>query len=93
MVASQAKNSGLTWIRGGQAFIVISEKDGWRHAFLYSRDGKELSLLTPGKYDIIDRAIVDESGGWFYFYASPTNRQQRNTCIAFRSTGPAHCSE
>ena len=77
VVASQAKNSGLTWIRGGQAFIVISEKDGWRHAFLYSRDGKELSLLTPGKYDIIDRAIVDESGGWFYFYASPTNATEK----------------
>ena len=77
VVASQAKNSGLTWIRGGQAFIVISEKDGWRHAYLHSRDGKELSLLTPGKYDIIDRAIIDESGGWFYFYASPANATEK----------------
>ncbi|PAY15931.1 peptidase S9 [Rhodopirellula sp. SM50] len=70
-VGSQGKNSGLTWVRDGQAFIVISEKDGWRHAFLYSRDGKELALLTPGEYDIIDRAVVDEPGGWYYFYAAP----------------------
>ncbi|WP_197456174.1 S9 family peptidase [Stieleria neptunia] len=70
-VGSQGKNSGLTWVRDGQAFIVISEKDGWRHAFLYSRDGKAMALLTPGDYDLIDRAVVDEPGGWYYFYAAP----------------------
>ena len=76
-VGSQGKNSGVTWIRDGKAFILISEKDGWRHAFVYSRDGKELSLLTPGEYDIIDRAIVDKERGWFYFYASPNNGTQK----------------
>ena len=77
VVASQGKNLGLTWIRDGKAFIVISEKDGWRHAYLYSRDGEELSLLTPGSYDIIDRAVVDEAGGWYYFYASPENGTEK----------------
>lgn len=76
-VGSQGKNSGLTWIREGREFIVVSEKDGWRHAFLCSREGKELSLLTPGKYDMIDRAAVDESGGWYYFYASPDDGTQK----------------
>ncbi len=75
--SSQGKNSGLIWIRGGQEFVVISEKDGWRHAYRYSRDGKELSLLTPGDYDIIDRAIIDEDRGWYYFYASPNDGTQK----------------
>ncbi len=70
-VGSQGKNSGLTWIRDGQAFIVVTEKDGWRHAYQYSRDGKNEQLLTPGDYDVIDRAVVDEERGWYYFYASP----------------------
>lgn len=76
-VGSQGKNSGLTWVQDGKAFIVISEKDGWRHAFLHSRDGEQQALLTPGEYDIIDRASVDEEGGWFYFYASPDNGTQK----------------
>jgi len=74
---SYALNAGWTWIRDGQAFIVLSEKDGWRHAYVYSRDGKELALLTPGEFDIIERAVVDETGGWFYFYASPDNATQK----------------
>jgi len=77
VIASYHKNAGLTWIRDGQAFIVLSEKDGWRHAYVYSRDGKELDLLTPGQYDIIERAVVDEAGGWFYYYASPDNATQK----------------
>jgi dipeptidyl-peptidase-4 len=74
---AQGKNSGLTWVRNGKAFVVVTEKDGWRHAYLHARDGKELSLLTPGDYDIIDRAIIDEKAGWYYFYASPNNATQK----------------
>ncbi len=75
--SSQGKNAGLTWVRGGKEFIVVSEKDGWRHAFHWSREGKELSVLTPGEYDVIDRGAVDEEGGWYYFYASPSNGTQK----------------
>jgi len=78
VIASYGKNTGLTWIRDGQAFIVLCEKDGWRHAYVYSRDGKELDLLTPDKYDIIERGMVDEAGGWFYYYASPDNATQKH---------------
>ena len=77
VVASYGTNAGLTWIRDGQAFLVLSEKDGWRHAYVYSREGRELALLTPGPYDIIERAVVDEAGGWFYFCASPDNAPQK----------------
>jgi dipeptidyl-peptidase-4 len=75
--ASQGWNSGLAWIQAGKGFIVVSEKDGWRHARRYSRDGKEIALLTSGNYDIIDRAIIDEERGWYYFYASPENGTQK----------------
>lgn len=75
--ASQGWNSGLEWIRGGDEFVVVSEKDGWRHAYRYSRDGRELALLTPGEYDLTDRAVIDEERGWYYFYASPKDGTQR----------------
>jgi dipeptidyl-peptidase 4 len=77
VTASQGTELGLMWLAGGKQFIVITEKDGWRHAYLYARDGTEISNLTPGQYDIIERAVVDEPNGWFYFYASPTAATQR----------------
>ena len=76
-VGSHGINSGAHWIRDGDSFIFISEKEGWRQAYVCSRDGKVESKLTPGEYDIIDRAFVDESGGWYYFSASPNNGTQK----------------
>lgn len=75
--SSQGKNSGLVWIRDCKEFVVITEKDGWRHAYRCSRDGKESVLLTPGDYDLIDRAVIDEARGWYYFYASPHDGTQK----------------
>ena len=77
VVASYRLNSGLEWIRGGRAFVLLSEKDGWRHAYVVSRDGEEQALLTPGASDIIERGMVDEAGGRFYYFASPDNATQR----------------
>jgi dipeptidyl-peptidase 4 len=75
--ASYATNAGLEWIRGGKAFVLLSEKDGWRHAFIGSRSGGPLTLLTPGAYDIIARGRVAEKEGWFYYLASPDNATQK----------------
>jgi len=77
VIASYGKNAGLEWIDDGRAFIVLSERDGWRRAYVYSRDGKELRVLTPHASDIIERETVDEAGGWFYYYASPGNATQK----------------
>lgn len=76
-IGSHRINSGARWIGDGEAFIFISEKDGWRHAWLCSRDGKKETKLTHGEFDLINRAHVDEAGGWYYFYASPENATQK----------------
>ena len=75
--ASYATNAGLEWIRGGKAFVLLSEKDGWRHAYIGSRSGGPLTLLTPGASDIIARGRVAEKEGWFYYLASPENATQK----------------
>lgn len=76
-VGSHQINSGAEWIDEGASFVFISEKDGWRHAWLLSRDGKTETKLTHGEFDLTDRVHVDEVGSWYYFYASPDNATQR----------------
>ena len=75
--ANLSANGGLEWIRGGQAFVIISEKDGWRRAYVVSRDGSKMTPITAAGSDLIARGQVDDKNGWFYYDASPTNATQR----------------
>jgi dipeptidyl-peptidase 4 len=67
----------LKWLDDGAAFTWVSDRDGWQHIFTISRDGNELTLLTPGEFDVISVLHVDEQSGWVYFIASPDNPAQR----------------
>jgi dipeptidyl-peptidase-4 len=65
------------WIEGGKYFTWISEKSGWRHIYLVSRDGKDVRQITSGDFDVISVELVDETGGYIYYIASPDNPTQR----------------
>jgi dipeptidyl-peptidase-4 len=75
----------LRWVDGGKSFTWISERDGWRHLYLVSRDGSKQRLLTPGAFDLHDPASAfgeplvvgqDSARGWIYYTASPDNATQ-----------------
>ncbi len=70
-------NDEIKWVHDGREFLWRSERDGWCHAYLVSRDGKNIQLLTPGAYDVISLDGVDEKNGELYFIASPENATQR----------------
>jgi len=65
------------WLDGGKRFLWASERDGWRHIYSVSRDGKAVRCITPGSFDVIGVEQVDAAGGWLYFMASPENATQR----------------
>jgi dipeptidyl-peptidase-4 len=65
----------LHWLDDKSAFVYLSERDGWRHAWLVDRAGK-MRLITDGKYDVMKVSYIDTKGGWLYYYASPENATQ-----------------
>jgi len=67
----------LKWLDNGERFTWLSERDGWRHLYLVSRDGKDVKLLTPGDFDIVSIQSIDDKNGWVYYIASPENPTQR----------------
>ena len=69
--------SGWEWLDSGKSFVWVSEKDGWRHIYKVTTDGKKETLLTPGDYDIETISLIDEPGNQVYFIASPQNPNQR----------------
>ena len=68
---------GWNWVNDGKEFLWSSEKDGWRHQYRISKDGKKETLITKGNFDVIETALVDEKNNWFYYMASPDNATQK----------------
>ncbi|MEY4661481.1 MAG: hypothetical protein RLZZ42_1433 [Bacteroidota bacterium] len=74
---------GWDWLDNGKSFLWMSEKDGWRHLYKISKDGKSELLLTQGAFDVIEIAAVRPAEGFVYYYASPENATQK---YLFRSS-------
>jgi dipeptidyl-peptidase-4 len=67
----------MLWMDEGERFTWVSERDGWRHVYVISRDGADQQLVTPWEMDVVSVQLIDEDRGWLYFIASPDNAAQR----------------
>jgi len=70
-------HQNLKWLDGGKRFVWHSERDGWDHIYIGSRESGKLKLATRGDFDVTALVHVDEKGEWLYFMASPDNPTQR----------------
>jgi dipeptidyl-peptidase-4 len=68
---------GWDWLNNGKEFMWATEKDGWRHLYRISRDGRNETLITKGSYDVMDICAINEKTGYVYFFASPDNATQK----------------
>jgi dipeptidyl-peptidase-4 len=67
----------IDYLKDGR-FLWPSERDGFRHLYLYAPDGKLIRQLTKGNWQVTELAGVDESRGVVYIVsteASPVERQ------------------
>ncbi|MDF1573977.1 MAG: S9 family peptidase [Bacteroidales bacterium] len=67
----------LVWLEGNRYFTWTSERDGWRHLYRISLDGKEIRQVTSGAFDVISLECVHPRSGFVYYIASPDNPTQR----------------
>ena len=58
------------WLSDGK-FIVLSEKNGWRQAYIYSSQGVEQKVLTPEGIDVTAVYGVNEKTQTLYYQAAP----------------------
>jgi dipeptidyl-peptidase-4 len=64
------------WLADAKSILWDSEKDGWRHLYQVSLEGKPEKIVTKGDYDFSDITYVDPKKGFVYFMASPDNATQ-----------------
>ena len=67
----------LIWLNDGDDFTFVSERDGWSHVYIVSRDDGSARGITEGEYDVIEIAKIDEDSGFVYFIASIDDPTQR----------------
>lgn len=70
-------NDNVMWLEGNKWFTWLSERNGWRHLYRVSRDGKSIEPITKGEFDFIANVGTDYGKGLVYFIASPDNFTQR----------------
>ena len=70
-------NNDVSWVNQGREFLVLSERDGWRHLYRVARDTGKAQLITRGEFDVVSLDHVSPDEQWVYFIASPDNPTQR----------------
>jgi dipeptidyl aminopeptidase/acylaminoacyl peptidase len=69
----------FTLLTGGKRFVWISERDGWKHLYLYNLDGTLIRRLTEGAFPVVRVIAVDEQAGWVYFTAHGDQQRPYDT--------------
>lgn len=60
------------------SFIGVSEKDGYRHVYLYGINGVVKTQLTKGKWDVTDVYGFDEKKQVLYYQSAEASPMQRD---------------
>ncbi len=61
----QDDESNPIWLRDG-TFLWPSERNGWRHLYLYDDGGRLIRQVTSGRWEARVVHGVDEARGWIY---------------------------
>jgi dipeptidyl-peptidase 4 len=70
-------NEEIRWLNQHREFLVLSERDGWRHLYRVERDTGKTQLVTHGDFDVVRLERVTPDEQYIYFIASPENATQR----------------
>jgi dipeptidyl-peptidase-4 len=62
----------VEFLQDAKRFLWTSERDGFRHIYLYSIDGKNVQQLTRGPWEVSGVAAVDEAGGRVFYASNET---------------------
>lgn len=73
----------ITYLQDKKHYILKSDRSGWAHFYLYTLEGKLVSTLTSGKWQVNNLVQVDEKNKVVYF----TARKEASTRTDFYRVG------
>ena len=67
----------ITFLPDNQHFVLLSEKNGFNHIYLYKTDGKLVKQVTKGDFEVTDYYGYDVKSQLFYYQAASKSPLQR----------------
>ncbi len=86
-------NDDIHWLKGNKYFTFMSERDGWRHMYRVSADGKKWTCVTDVPMDVVEEVALDEKRGFVYFIATPENMATERHMYRARLFGDGKCEK
>ena len=68
----------IEFLKDGKRFLWTSERDGFRHIYLYSNDGKNVKQLTKGSWEVSGISAVDEPGNRLFYVSDEPSSLERH---------------
>ncbi|OON70813.1 S9 family peptidase [Hymenobacter sp. CRA2] len=68
----------LRYLQNGKQFITTSERDGYRHLYLFDMKGKVVKQLTSGPWEVTEFVGLDEAKGIAYYVSAEASPLQRH---------------
>jgi dipeptidyl-peptidase 4 len=67
----------FTFLDDNENFVVLSERNGWSHLYLYQNTGFGVKQITSGNFDVTDFYGYDKVKKVFYYQAAKKSPLQR----------------
>ncbi len=71
-------NDHWHFLKNNSGFILTSEKEGFRHIYIYTIEGQLIRQLTSGKWEVTDIAGIDEQNNKLYYVSTEVSPLERN---------------
>lgn len=68
----------IIFLEDGENFIISSERDGYRHLYLYKTDGTLVKQITAGNWDVTQFYGYDETNKLFYYQSAEESPIRRS---------------
>ena len=68
----------ITFLEDGKHFLVMSERNGWMHFYLYDMNGDLQNAATSGAWEVDQLIGIDHANHVLYYSSSETSPLQRN---------------
>lgn len=75
---SEFSDDFATFLKDGKHVVIMSEKDGYMHFYVYSESGELINQVTQGKWEVDEFYGVDEKNKVIYFSSTEISPLERH---------------